>query len=45
MCKLRQKLVELLLTICKLSSPTKVNTEAVHDAVDDEEAVLAAGES
>ena len=44
MCKLRQELVELLLTVGKLAATAEVNSEACHDAVDDEEAVLVARE-
>ena len=40
MSQLGQKLIELLLTICKFSTTTVVHTETVHNAVDDEETIL-----
>ena len=44
MGQLREELVQFLLTFCQLSSSTVVNTEAVHYAIDDEEAVFVASE-
>ena len=44
MGQLGQELVQLLLTICKFASTAVVDSEAVHDAVDDEETVLIRGE-
>lgn len=43
-CQLRQKLIQLLLPVCKLSSSAVIDTETCHDAVDDKEAILVAGE-
>lgn len=35
-----QKLIELLLAISKFSTAAIVNPEAIHDTIDDEEAIL-----
>jgi hypothetical protein len=42
--QLREKLVELLLTLVELTTTGVVDTEESHDAVDDEEAILVADE-
>ena len=39
-----QELVELLLALGQLAAAAVVDAEAIHDAVDDEEAVLVRGE-
>lgn len=43
-CELRQELIEFLLSVRKLATAAVVDAKASHDAVDDEEAVLVAGE-
>ena len=40
MCQSREELVELLLALGQLATAAVVDTEAVHDAVDDQEPVL-----
>ena len=35
-CQLHEKLIELLLPICKLSTPREINSKAIHDAVNNE---------
>lgn len=40
--KLRQELIELLLTLVKLTTTSVVDTEQCHDAVDDEQTVFVA---
>lgn len=42
--QLREELIELLLAIGEFSTTAVVDAETVHDTVDDEEAVLVAGE-
>lgn len=44
MRQLAQKLIQLLLAIGQLAAAAVVDAEAVHDAVDDEEAEGVAGE-
>ncbi len=43
-CQPGQKLIQFLLSIRQLATAAVIHAEAVHDAVDDEESVLIAGE-
>lgn len=40
MRQLRQELIEFLLSIGQLSAAAEVDTEAIHDAVNDEKSIL-----
>lgn len=42
-CQFGEKLVELLLTVCQFAAAAEIDTEAIHDTVDDEEAEFIAG--
>lgn len=44
MSQLRQELIEFLLAIGEFSTAAIVDTKAVHDTVNDEEAVFVGGE-